>query len=46
VIYLVISYPGSLGVQYLERRMKIGHRPQRRAAMGGPTRGAPQGAVS
>ncbi len=46
VIYLAISYPGSLGVQYLERRMKIGYRPHRRAPMGGPTRGAPQGAVS
>jgi polar amino acid transport system permease protein len=45
-IYLAISYPGSLGVQYLERRMKIGYRPQRRAPIGGPTRGAPQGAVS
>jgi ectoine/hydroxyectoine ABC transporter permease protein EhuD len=46
VIYLAISYPGSLGVQYLERRMKIGYRPRRGAPMGGPTRGAPQGAVS
>jgi len=46
VIYLAISYPGSLGVQYLERRMKIGYRPRRGATMGGPTRGAPQGAVS
>ena len=46
-IYLMISYPGSLGVQYLERRMKIGYRPRRGAApAGGPTRGAPQGAVS
>jgi polar amino acid transport system permease protein len=25
-IYLALSYPGSLGVQYLERRMKIGYR--------------------
>ncbi len=31
-IYLALSYPGSLGVQYLERRMRIGQRP-RRAAM-------------
>jgi ectoine/hydroxyectoine ABC transporter permease protein EhuD len=45
-IYLIISYPGSLGVQYLERRMKIGYRPRGHAPMGGPTRGAPQGAVS
>src|SRR5690348_8577635 len=42
-IYLAISYPGSLGVQYLERRMKIGYRP-RRAMPGGPPQGAPQGA--
>jgi polar amino acid transport system permease protein len=26
MIYLALSYPGSLGVQYLERRMKIGYR--------------------
>ena len=46
VIYLAISYPGSLGVQYLERRMKIGYRPRRGTVpAGGPTRGAPQGAV-
>jgi len=45
-IYLALSYPGSLGVQYLERRMKIGYRPRRRAAFGGPAQGAPQGAVS
>jgi len=45
-IYLALSYPGSLGVQYLERRMKIGYRPRRRAAFGGPPQGAPQGAVS
>ena len=45
-IYLALSYPGSLGVQYLERRMKIGYRPRRRVAtVGGPTRGATQGAV-
>ncbi len=44
-LYLAISYPGSLGVQYLERRMKIGYRPGRVAPVGGPTRGAPQGAV-
>ncbi len=46
VIYLAISYPGSLGVQYLERRMKIGYRPRRVVPMGGPTGGAPLGAVS
>ncbi|HLW46945.1 MAG TPA: amino acid ABC transporter permease [bacterium] len=46
-IYLAISYPGSLGVQYLERRMKIGYRSRRRrATFGGPAQGAPQGAVS
>jgi ectoine/hydroxyectoine ABC transporter permease protein EhuC len=44
-IYLALSYPGSLGVQYLERRMKIGYRSRRRAAFGGPARGAPQGAM-
>ena len=26
IIYLALSYPGSLGVQYLERRMRIGYR--------------------
>jgi polar amino acid transport system permease protein len=46
IIYIAISYPGSLGVQYLERRMKIGYRPRRPVAPAGPTRGAPQGAVS
>jgi polar amino acid transport system permease protein len=46
VIYLAISYPGSLGVQYLERRMKIGYRARRRLTPGGPAQGAPQGAVS
>ncbi len=46
VIYLAISYPGSLGVQYLERRMKIGYRPRRVVPMGGPTGSAPLGAVS
>jgi ectoine/hydroxyectoine ABC transporter permease protein EhuD len=45
-IYLAISYPGSLGVQYLERRMKIGYRHRRAAPVGGPTGSAPQGAVS
>src|SRR5690242_7076504 len=45
-IYLGISYPGSLGVQYLERRMKIGYRSRRRPTLGGPPQGAPQGAVS
>lgn len=43
-IYLALSYPGSLGVQYLERRMKIGYR-RRVPAVGGPTRPAPQAAV-
>ena len=45
-IYLAISYPGSLGVQYLERRMKIGYRPRHVATIGGPPGSAPQGAVS
>jgi polar amino acid transport system permease protein len=45
-IYLAISYPGSLGVQYLERRMKIGYRPRRYPTLGGPPQGATQGAVS
>lgn len=45
-IYLAISYPGSLGVQYLERRMKIGYRPRRAAPAGGPAGSAPQGAMS
>ncbi len=40
VIYLALSYPGSLGVQYLERRMRIGYRGRRPAVFG-----APQGAV-
>lgn len=44
MIYLAISYPGSLGVQYLERRMKIGYRPRPLPASG-PTRGAAQGAA-
>jgi polar amino acid transport system permease protein len=44
-IYLALSYPGSLGVQYLERRMRIGYRPRRVTVVGDPTRGAPQGAV-
>lgn len=26
IVYLALSYPGSLGVQYLERRMRIGYR--------------------
>jgi len=32
-IYLALSYPGSLGVQFLERRMRVGYR--RRAAVVG-----------
>jgi His/Glu/Gln/Arg/opine family amino acid ABC transporter permease subunit len=28
-IYLALSYPGSLGVQFLERRMRIGYRKRR-----------------
>ena len=42
MIYLALSYPGSLGVQYLERRMKIGYRPRGRVMV---TRAA-QGALS
>jgi len=45
VIYLALSYPGSLAVQALERRMKIGYRPRRAALVAGATRGAPQEAV-
>jgi ectoine/hydroxyectoine ABC transporter permease protein EhuC len=33
LIYLVLSYPGSLGVQYLERHMQIGYRPKRAQAL-------------
>jgi len=40
IIYLALSYPGSLAVQYLERRMRIGYRGRRPAVLG-----APQGAV-
>ena len=36
VIYLGLSYPGSLGVQYLERRMKIGYRPRMVVVGGAP----------
>jgi polar amino acid transport system permease protein len=43
IIYLALSYPGSLGVQYLERRMKIGYRPRRRRSA--HTRRVPQGAA-
>ncbi len=43
-IYLALSYPGSLGVQYLERRMKIGAQ-RRRPVASGPTQPATQGAV-
>lgn len=39
MIYLALSYPGSLGVQYLERRMRIGYR--RRP----PLTNIPQGAL-
>ncbi len=45
VIYLALSYPGSLAVQALERRMKIGYRSRRTVLAGGVTRGAVQGAV-
>lgn len=39
VIYLALSYPGSLGVQYLERRMRIGYR-GRAAMLGQAAQGA------
>jgi len=42
MIYLALSYPGSLGVQYLERRMRIGYRRRQPAAV---LRGAAQGAA-
>jgi ectoine/hydroxyectoine ABC transporter permease protein EhuD len=44
IIYLALSYPGSLGVQYLERRMQIGYRPQqvrRSISARGVLRGTP-----
>jgi polar amino acid transport system permease protein len=41
MIYLALSYPGSLGVQYLERRMRIGYR-RRQPVL----RTAAQGALS
>jgi ectoine/hydroxyectoine ABC transporter permease protein EhuD len=34
IIYLALSYPGSLGVQYLERRLRIGYRGARPAVLG------------
>jgi polar amino acid transport system permease protein len=43
VIYLALSYPGSLAVQALERRMKIGYRRRRTMLAGGASRGAAQG---
>jgi polar amino acid transport system permease protein len=43
VIYLALSYPGSLAVQALERRMKIGYRRRRTLFAGGASRGAAQG---
>jgi len=45
VIYLALSYPGSLAVQALERRMKIGYRSRRTVLGAGAFRGAAQGAV-
>jgi ectoine/hydroxyectoine ABC transporter permease protein EhuD len=44
-IYLALSYPGSLCVQALERRMKIGYRPGRLPGGGGGGQ-VPQGARS
>jgi His/Glu/Gln/Arg/opine family amino acid ABC transporter permease subunit len=40
MIYLALSYPGSLGVQYLERRMKIGYRRPRPQVLRSATQGA------
>jgi ectoine/hydroxyectoine ABC transporter permease protein EhuD len=40
IIYLALSYPGSLGVQYLERRMRIGYRPRRPPVFGSVAQGA------
>jgi polar amino acid transport system permease protein len=40
MIYLALSYPGSLGVQYLERRMRIGARRRRPAVLQGAAQGA------
>ncbi|MBI3458370.1 MAG: amino acid ABC transporter permease [Candidatus Rokubacteria bacterium] len=40
-IYLALSYPGSLGVQYLERRMRIGYRGRQPALLGGAAQGTP-----
>jgi ectoine/hydroxyectoine ABC transporter permease protein EhuD len=39
MIYLALSYPGSLGVQYLERRMRIGYR-RRPAVLASAAQGA------
>ena len=40
MIYLALSYPGSLGVQYLERRMRIGYRRRRPPVLQGVAQGA------
>ena len=40
MIYLALSYPGSLGVQYLERRMRIGYRRRRAPVLQGVAQGA------
>ena len=40
MIYLALSYPGSLGVQYLERRMRIGYRRSRPPVLQGAAQGA------
>jgi len=40
MIYLALSYPGSLGVQYLERRMRIGYRGRRPQVLQGVAQGA------
>jgi polar amino acid transport system permease protein len=39
-IYLALSYPGSLGVQLLERRMRIGYRGRRPLRVGGTPQAA------
>ncbi|PYM66506.1 MAG: amino acid ABC transporter permease [Candidatus Rokuibacteriota bacterium] len=40
IIYLGLSYSGSLAVQYLERRMKVGNRRRRRPIGSGAVQGA------
>ena len=39
MIYLALSYPGSLGVQFLERRMRIGYQRRQPAVVAGAAHG-------